>query len=75
MTIPSFNVKIGDVINLSPKAASLDFVKKLAEETKEEKIPSWLSKKALVGKVESKPNREEIEGQIDEKLIVEYYSR
>src|SRR3990167_2935250 len=38
MTIPSYNVKIGDVIALSAQAANLDFIKKLTEETKETKL-------------------------------------
>ena len=75
VTIPSYNVKIGDVIALSPKTANLDFIKKLVSDNKEEKTPSWLSKKATVGKVESLPNRDELDIDINEKLIVEYYSR
>lgn len=75
VTIPSFNVKIGDVISLSAKAANLDFIKKLSEENKDAKIPSWLKKNALVGKVSDLPKREDIDIEINEKLIVEYYSR
>lgn len=75
VTIPSFNVKIGDVISLSPKAANLDFIKKLSEENKDAQMPSWLEKKALVGKVRDFPKREDIGIDINEKLIVEYYSR
>ena len=75
VTIPSYNVKIGDIVSLSAKTANLPFIKKLAEEKKEEKIPSWLSKKATVGKVQSRPKREDLEANINEKLIVEYYSR
>ena len=75
VTIPSYNVKIGDIVSLSAKTANLPFIKKLAEEKKEEKIPSWLSKKATVGKVQSRPKREDLEADINEKLIVEYYSR
>ncbi len=75
VTIPSFNVKIGDVISLSPKAANLDFIKKLSEENKDTQMPSWLEKKALVGKVRDFPKREDINVDITEKLIIEYYSR
>lgn len=74
VTIPSYNVKIGDVIALSPKAANLDFIKKLAAE-KDQKLPSWLSRQATVGKVNTMPKREELEADINERLIVEYYSR
>jgi small subunit ribosomal protein S4 len=75
VTIPSYNVKIGDVISLSAKTANLDFIKKLAEEKKDEKIPSWLSKKALMGKIISLPKRDELDIDINESLIVEHYSR
>src|SRR3990167_839242 len=44
VTIPSYNVKIGDVISLSQKASNLNFVKKLAED-KNVTLPSWLEKK------------------------------
>ena len=73
VTIPSYNVKIGDVVSLSPKAANLEFIKKLA--SIDSKLPAWLSRKVTVGKINSMPQREEIEGDINEKLIVEYYSR
>lgn len=75
VTIPSANVKIGDIVTLSTKIASSDFIKKLQEETKDAKIPEWLEKKALVGKVAIMPTREQIEEEINETLIVEYYSR
>ncbi len=75
VTIPSYNVKIGDIISLSGKAANFDFIKKLSEDTKDLTMPSWLSRKALVGKVAAEPKREDIDAQIDERLIVEFYSR
>lgn len=75
VTIPSFNVKIGDVITLSPKAANLDFIKKLSQDSKDAQMPSWLEKSALVGRVKSQPAREDIDIDINERLIVEYYSR
>ena len=73
VTIPSFNVKMGDIVSLSPKAANLDFIKKLA--ALETKTPSWLSRKATVGKINTLPKREDLEADVSEKLIVEYYSR
>ena len=75
LTIPSYNVKIGDVIAMSAKAANFNFIKKLTEEKKDLKLPSWLDKKATVGKIASLPKREDIDAEIDERLIVEYYSR
>ena len=75
VTIPSYNVKIGDIIALADKTANLDFIKKLTEETKNVKMPPWLEKKALVGKISSMPKRDDIPEDINEKLIVEFYSR
>lgn len=72
--IPSFNVKVGDVISLSDKGQKFEFVKEAVEETKES-LPEWLERKALVGKVKVKPSREEIGANINEQLIVEFYSR
>lgn len=74
VTVASYNVKMGDVVSLSGKASNLNFVKKLAED-KNRTIPSWLEKKATVGKVKSMPKREDVDVDINERLIVEYYSR
>ncbi len=73
VNIASFLLKPGQTVSLSDKALKLDEIKKLLK-TKE-KIPAWLKKKAAVGQVVRLPKRDEIEGDIDEKLIVEYYSR
>ncbi len=75
VTIPSFNVKIGDIISLSDKASSFDFIKKISEDTKSVNLPNWLEKKATVGKIKSLPKREDIDAEINERLIVEFYSR
>ena len=48
---------------------------RLQEETKDAKLPSWLAKKATVGKVVARPKRDEQDLAINESLIVEYYSR
>ena len=72
--IPSYQVKPGQVINLNPKAMKMEVVKKSLAEKKKE-IPSWLQKKAAVGKIIRLPTREEIGADIAEQLIVEYYSR
>lgn len=75
VTIPSYNVKIGDIVTLSDKVSNLDFVKKIQEETKDSKLPAWLEKKATIGKVTALPKREDIDAEINERLIVEFYSR
>jgi small subunit ribosomal protein S4 len=72
--IPSYQVRQGEIISLTPKALKIEFVKKALEE-KERKVPSWLQRKAAVGKINRLPEREEIDLDINEDLIVEFYSK
>jgi len=46
-----------------------------ALEEKERKIPSWLQRKAAVGKISRLPEPEDIDFDINEDLIVEFYSK
>ena len=73
VNIPSYQLKKNQTVSLGSKALKLVSVKKaLAEKTK---IPEWLKKKAAVGQMVRLPKRDEIEGDINDQLIVEYYSR
>lgn len=74
VNIPSFSLKVGDTVSLDSKASSIPEIKKAIEQ-KDFKIPSWLEKKALVGRVSALPKREEINEPITEQDIVEFYSR
>lgn len=74
MSIPSYQVKIDDIIAFKPKALNVPAVKKLLEE-KNVQIPAWLERKAAVGKIVRMPQRSEASADINEQLIVEYYSR
>ncbi|MBU1200167.1 30S ribosomal protein S4 [Patescibacteria group bacterium] len=73
VSIPSFLVKPSQTISLSNKGAKLKFV----QESLEQKTSpaKWLTKKALIGKVERLPLREELDDSIRENLIIEFYSR
>jgi len=73
-TIASTSVKINDLISFDSKALKNITVKKILEE-KNPSVPVWLERKAAVGKVIKLPNREDIDTDINEQLIVEYYSR
>lgn len=75
VTIPSFNVKIGDIITLSEKASNWDFIKKILEDSKDANLPVWLEKKITAGKVKSMPKKEDLDLEVNESLIVEFYSR
>jgi len=74
VNIPSYQVKPGEIISLAPKALKMEIVTKSLEE-KERKIPGWLQRKAAVGKINRLPERDEIDFNINEDLIVEFYSR
>lgn len=74
LNIPSYNLKVGDTITIDSKAINIPEIKKITEQ-KELKLPSWLEKKAIVGKLSALPKREDIAEPISEQDIVEYYSR
>jgi len=73
-TIPSYQVKPGQVITLTTKGLKVDQVKEVLK-NKDYKVPEWLLRKAAVGKLVRLPERDEIEADINEDLIIEFYSR
>ncbi len=73
VNIPSYSVQVGDVVSLKNKANNFEFVKEASSE--DEKLPEWLERKALVGKITRLPDRAEIASEINEQAIVEFYSR
>lgn len=74
-TIPSYTVAEGETIQLHETVASVSAVKEALSDRKAESLPDWLERKAIIGHIKRLPNREEIDGAINEHLIVEYYSR
>lgn len=75
VTIPSYQVKINDIITFSHEAsAKIAYIEKNLM-NKDIVLPKWLERKATVGKLTSEPTADEIEKQISLRLIIEYYSR
>lgn len=74
VNIPSYQVKVGDVITLSATALEIPHIKKLIED-ENKVIPSWLAKRGPAGKIERLPQREDTSEPISEQDIVEFYSR
>ena len=74
--IPSYSVKVGDVITLRPASAEKEMFKSLREGTSV-LTPKWLTFDAqnLTGTVNALPAREDIDLQVQENMIVEFYSR
>ncbi len=75
--IPSYLVKPGDVISVRERSKQLEHFKMLAEALRRKQVPTWLSldPQTMTGRVLALPRRDEIDAQINENLIVEFYSR
>lgn len=74
LNIPSYQVKVGDTVEIRGKIVSSPEVRASLEK-KDIKIPSWLGRQGAIGKVGTAPKREEISEPINEQDIVEFYSR
>jgi small subunit ribosomal protein S4 len=77
VSIPSYLVDEGDVINFKEKSLKNENYKALLEVNKNKTIPGWLEVdwENLRGKVISFPKREDVTFPIEEHLIVELYSK
>lgn len=75
VNIPSFSVKIGDTITL--KKPEINHIKVASEAAKKRGVPEWLSvdHEKRTGRVVSLPSRDALEIPLQEKLIVELYSK
>jgi len=75
--VPSMLLNDGDVIAVREGSRSLEYFKGLGDLADARTSPSWLERntKELSGKIQRLPERTEIDGSLNEQLIVEYYSR
>lgn len=73
----SFLVKAGDVVEVKDSSKSLAPIVGAIESSAAGRIPAWLevNSEKRQGRVLHVPTREEIDTQVDETLIVEFYSR
>ena len=77
VNIPSFTVNEGMTIAVAAKSKDIPFFKELRQEGIKVVLPKWLTLDAqeLSGKVIALPTREDVDGEFQENLIVEFYSR
>jgi len=77
VNIPSYQVKIGDVIQIAEKSKSLTRFKDILDVSNSRSVPEWLSADHanLRGTVSSKPTREQVTIPVNETFIVELYSK
>lgn len=75
--IPSMILQPGDTVTVSETAKSRTFFKELPDISEKRNCAAWLDRdvKSLSGRVLRLPERAEIDGSLNEQLIVEYYSR
>ena len=72
--IASYRVKQGDVITVKEDSKELAIIK---ESVGQKTVPGWLSLEegSLTAKVLENPGRDAVDFEIDEAMIIEYYSR
>lgn len=77
VNVPSYLLKAGDVVALCDKSRQSDKFKAIMETCGARPVPMWLDmdKKTLEAKVTRLPNREDIDLEVEEHLIVELYSK
>ena len=77
VNIPSLLVKTGDVIALKEKSRESAKFKALAEDMAQVNKPKWIDANAenLSAKIVAMPQRDDIDFEINEQLIVELYSK
>ena len=77
VNIPSYQVKVGDVIQVAEKSRSLTRFKDILDVSASRTVPEWLTSDTdnLRGTISSKPTREQVMIPVNETLIVELYSK
>ncbi|MBI2443061.1 MAG: 30S ribosomal protein S4 [Candidatus Levybacteria bacterium] len=73
MTIPSYQVKEGDVITLSEKMQKVPVITALLSEKKD--VLPFLDRQGTSGKLVRMPKKEDVEVPFNTQQIIEYYSR
>ena len=77
VSVPSYLIKAGDVIQVREKSRGLQRFKDIIEVTGGRLVPEWIDMDAdgLGGTIKELPTREQIDVPVDEMLIVELYSK
>jgi small subunit ribosomal protein S4 len=75
--IPSYSIRVGDVISVRVTSQKDVAVQHALEEVKGRGVPEWLSfdVEKMSGRIVSLPTREQINLPVQEQLIVELYSK
>ena len=77
VNIPSYLVKTGDVITIRDKSRQVARIAEALEASQRRGIPDWLEvdRQTFTGRVKALPARADLTTPINEKLVVELYSK
>ena len=75
--IPSILLKAGDVVAVAEKSRTSDKIKSVIEANSSRPVPKWLDVNAdkMEARIVELPNREDIDLDVEEHYIVEFYSK
>ncbi len=77
VSIPSYLVKPGDVVGWKQSSQEKEFAKAVAAQIPRKAIPGWLSLEAstMMGRVVDLPAMAALEGLVEPRMIIEFYSK
>ncbi len=77
VNVPSYTVRVGDLISIRESSRQLGRVQSALEGAQRRGIPDWaeVDRDAVSGRIKILPSRSDITMPINEKLIVELYSK
>ncbi len=77
VTIPSYCVKVGDIVSVHPGSMGKKFFEDVKERVKQKDLPAWLIRvdDELSGKCISEPSLKDAQLPFDLSLVGEFYSR
>jgi small subunit ribosomal protein S4 len=77
VNVPSYLIKPGDVVSIREKSRKIRRIQEAMETIERRGTPAWLEvdPKEFQGTIKAMPSRADVSAQIQEQLIVEFYSR
>jgi small subunit ribosomal protein S4 len=76
-TVPSFRVGEGDLVEVRETSRNSNYFKNAREALRGAQRPDWVSVDVdkLSGSVSAQPRRDQMPAELNEQLVIEYYSR
>jgi small subunit ribosomal protein S4 len=77
VNIPSYHLRVGDTAAVATKSREAGAIVEATRLQGGRRTPAWLSVDlaAMSGRVEAIPARDQVDTQVEEQLVVEFYSR